>query len=124
MDYPDMRTPIQFALTYPTRRPSPRRRLDLTGLSGLTFEAPRLDDFPCLRLAYQAAAAGGTLPCVMNAANEIAVQRFLDGELSFLGIAAVVEEVMERHVSAPADDLESLLAADAWARAAAREVAA
>ena len=122
MDYPDMRTPIQFALTYPTRQPSPRRRLDPTQLSGLTFEAPRLDDFPCLRLAYEAAAAGGTVPCVMNAANEVAVQRFLDGELSFPGIAALVESVMARHASAAAVDLDSLLDADAWARAMAGEV--
>lgn len=123
MDYPDMRTPIQFALTYPTRQPSPRRRLEVTSLSGLTFEAPRLDDFPCLGLAYDAARAGGTLPAVMNAANEVAVQRFLDGELSFLGIPALVSRVMGRHEVSPATDLASLLAADAWARAVAAEEA-
>ncbi len=123
MDYPDMRTPIQFALTYPTRQPSPRRRLDVTSLSALTFEAPRPTDFPCLRLAYDAARAGGTLPAVMNAANEVAVERFLAGELSFLGIPALVETVMGRHEPMAATDLDSLLAADAWARTVAAEVA-
>ncbi|NUP99845.1 MAG: 1-deoxy-D-xylulose-5-phosphate reductoisomerase, partial [Armatimonadetes bacterium] len=124
MDYPDMRTPIQFALTYPERLPSPRRRLDLTQVAQLTFEAPDFAAFPCLRLAYEAARAGGTMPCVMNAANEVAVDAFLNQRLDFLGIAARVEQVMERHDTVAAPDLEGLFAADAWAREAAAEVTA
>ncbi len=119
MDYPDMRTPIQFALTYPARVTSPRRRLNLSEVGQLTFEAPDLAAFRCLRLAYQAAEAGGTLPCVMNAANEVAVERFLQRELSFVGIAELVERVMDRHRLVAEPDLEALLAADAWARGAA-----
>lgn len=122
MDYPDMRTPIQFALTYPARVVSPRRRLDLPEVGQLTFEAPDFDAFPCLRLAYQAAAAGGSLPCVMNAANEVAVARFLEGRLPFLGIARVVETVMEQHTTLPDPSLEALFDADCEARAAASKV--
>ncbi|MCC7493614.1 MAG: 1-deoxy-D-xylulose-5-phosphate reductoisomerase [Fimbriimonadaceae bacterium] len=122
MDYPDMRTPIQFALTFPARQVSPRRRLDLAAVGQLTFEPPDFDAFPCLGLAYAAARAGGTLPAVMNAANEVAVDRFLAGELRFLQIAETVETVMHQHEVQAASDLATLLAADAWARRAAQEV--
>ncbi len=122
MDYPDMRTPIQFALTYPARVTSPRRRLDLTRVGNLTFEAPDLEAFGCLRLAYQALACGGTVPCVMNAANEVAVDRFLDRRLSFAGIASTVEAVMAAHEAVAAPDLDQLLEADEWARRRAVEV--
>lgn len=121
MDYPDMRTPIQFALTYPRREPSPRRRLDLTEVGELTFQPPDLSAFACLALAYDAARSGGTMPCVMNAANEVAVDRFLDGQLAFLGIAETVARVMERHELVAEPDLEALFAADAWARKVAAE---
>lgn len=122
MDYPDMRTPIQYALTYPVRYPSPRRRLDLLEVGKLTFEAPDVEVFGCLRLAYEAAQAGGTMPCVMNAANEVAVARFLNGELGFLEIGATVERVMARHDVRPSPTLDDLFEADAWARAVAGEV--
>lgn len=124
MDYPDMRTPIQYALTYPQRRPSSRRRLSLTEVGQLTFEAPDAEVFACLRLAYQAARSGGTMPAVLNAANEVAVDRFLAGEVGFLGIAELVERVMTEHTPAPEPNLDELLAADAWARRRAAEVAA
>jgi 1-deoxy-D-xylulose-5-phosphate reductoisomerase len=123
MDNPDMRTPIQFALTYPERVVSPRRRLDLTQVGGLTFEPVDAETFRCLGLAYEAARAGGTLPGVMNAANEVAVERFLDGALDFLGIAALVETVMGRHAIVAEPSLDELFEADAWARRVAREVA-
>lgn len=123
MDYPDMRTPIQFALTYPRREPSPRRRLALSEVGALTFQPPDLEAFACLALAYDAARSGGTMPCVMNAANEVAVDRFLEGRLSFLGIAETVARVMERHEPVAEPDLEALFAADAWAREVACEEA-
>jgi 1-deoxy-D-xylulose-5-phosphate reductoisomerase len=119
MDYPDMRTPIQFALTYPRRVPSPRRRLDLTAVGALSFEAPDRETFRCLALAYDAAHAGGTMPCVMNAANEVAVERFLRDEIAFLDIARCVEETMARHEPLAEPSLDELFAADDWARQAA-----
>ena len=88
LGYPDMRVPISYALNYPDRVDVPVRTLDLVELGALTFEAPDLDSFPCLRLAREAAEAGGTAPCVLNAANEVAVHAFLAGDLSFTGIAA------------------------------------
>ena len=88
LGYPDMRVPISYALNYPERADVPVRTLDLVELGALTFEAPDLDAFPCLRLAREAAEAGGTAPCVLNAANEVAVHAFLAGDLSFTGIAA------------------------------------
>src|SRR3954470_15043999 len=91
LGYPDMRVPISYALHYPDRADVPVRTLDLAELGRLTFEPPDVEAFPCLRLAREAAAAGGTAPCVLNASNEIAVSAFLEGELSFLGIAEVIE---------------------------------
>ena len=87
LGYPDMRVPISYALHFPDRADVPVRRLDLAELGELTFEAPDPDTFACLRLAREAGEAGGTAPCVLNAANEIAVQAFLDERLSFAGIA-------------------------------------
>jgi len=121
MDWPDMRTPIQFALTYPERQPSQRQRLDLLAVGPLTFEPPDWDNFPCLGLAYAAAQTGGTMPAVLNAANEIAVQRFLGGEIGFLDIPRLVESVMEQHTPLTAPSLDDLGEADAWARAKAEE---
>ncbi len=112
----DMRHPIQYALTYPERRPNCLGPLDLGKLSQLTFEEPDTGRFPCLGLAYQALRAGGTMPAVLNAANEVAVQSFLDGRLKLSEIASVNESVMNEHDPQPASSIEIILAADAWAR--------
>lgn len=112
----DMRIPIQYALTYPARVISPAQRLDLFSLAGLHFEKPDRARFPALDLAYQAGRSGGTMPAVMNAANEVAVAAFLSGRISFNAIVPAVIEVMERHQPVPAADLETILGADHWAR--------
>ena len=118
--YPDMRVPISFALTYPNRAPTPVPALDFTSGLVLEFEPPDLETFPLLSLAREAGERGGTYPCVYNAANEVAVQAFLDGRLPFLGIASVVEDALAAADGAPARDLDDLRAADAAARRAAR----
>lgn len=122
---PDMRAPIQYALTYPERLGSDLPRLDLAEVGRLTFDRPDVARFPCLRLAYEAARAGGTYPAVLNAADEVAVEAFLNSRLAFLGIPQVIERVLERHDAEPADRLEGVLAADRWARTQAeKEIAA
>ncbi|AZR72379.1 1-deoxy-D-xylulose-5-phosphate reductoisomerase [Anoxybacter fermentans] len=114
---PDMRVPIQYALTYPERRKNFLERLDLVKVGELTFEKPKRDLFPCLELAYQAGRRGGTLPAVMNAANEVAVAKFLNEEISFLEIPELIRRVMEKHQVIDSPDLNQILAADQWARA-------
>jgi 1-deoxy-D-xylulose-5-phosphate reductoisomerase len=121
---PDMRTPIAHALGWPERILSGVESLDLVAAARLDFEAPDLERFPALRLARAAAEAGGTTPAALNAANEEAVDAFLRGRLGFLGIAQLNEAVLERHRGAPADDLETVLEADRWARELAREMVA
>jgi 1-deoxy-D-xylulose-5-phosphate reductoisomerase len=123
LGHPDMRVPISFALTYPHRAPTPVPRLELAGTT-LEFEAPDLETFPLLRLAREAGEGGGTLACVYNAANEVAVEAFLDGRLPFLGIADAVEEALAAADGAPARDLNDLVEADAAARRVAARVAA
>ena len=120
----DMRHPIQYALTYPERRPSAQAGLDITSLSKLEFEEPDLERFPCLGLAYEALRAGGTMPAVLNAANEVAVKAFLDGEISLPQIAEIVAGVMKEHIPLPATDIETILKADSDARTAAAGVIA
>jgi 1-deoxy-D-xylulose-5-phosphate reductoisomerase len=122
LGYPDMRVPISFALHYPERADVPVRPLDLAELGQLTFEPPDVDAFPCLRLAREAAVAGGTAPCVLNAANEVAVEAFLDGELSFLGIAEVIERALDELPAEPVRHFSDLYRADAATRARAREL--
>jgi len=117
----DMRLPIQYALCYPERWEGCTAPLDLAALGSLTFERPDEETFPSLRYAREAVAAGGTMPAVMNAANEVAVGRFLKGEIPFTGIFAVVAGVMARHEVVPRPDLDAILAADRWARSAARQ---
>lgn len=112
----DMRHPIQYALTYPERKAGCLEPLDLRAMSELTFEEPDLDRFPCLGLAYDALREGGTMPAVLNAANEIAVQAFLDGEILLSVIVKLNSAVMAEHVTEPVASLETVLAADAWAR--------
>jgi 1-deoxy-D-xylulose-5-phosphate reductoisomerase len=112
---PDMRVPISYALTYPDRAATPVPQLDLVGTT-LEFDAPDLETFPLLRLGREAGERGGTYPCVYNAANEVAVQAFLDGRSSFLGIADAVEEALAEADGSPARDLDELTEADAAAR--------
>jgi 1-deoxy-D-xylulose-5-phosphate reductoisomerase len=116
LGYPDMRVPISYALHHPERADVPVERLDLAALGQLTFEQPDLDTFPCLRLAREAGEAGGTAPCVLNAADEVAVQAFLDERLPFTGIAAVVEETLAALPVGVPGHFEELYAVDAAAR--------
>jgi 1-deoxy-D-xylulose-5-phosphate reductoisomerase len=124
LGYPDMRVPIAFALHHPHRVDLPIRPLDLVGLGSLTFEAPDLDTFRCLALAREAGVAGGTAPCTLNAANEVAVHAFLNGRLRFLDIAAVVEATLEALPTQGLESFESLMDADAEARAVASDAVA
>jgi 1-deoxy-D-xylulose-5-phosphate reductoisomerase len=116
MSTPDMCLPIQYALTYPERARSDRVQTNLAKIGSLTFEEPDGERFPALGLARQAGERGGTLAAVFNAANEIAVQGFIDGRLNFPQISQCVARVMERHATVPQPDLKQILAADAWAR--------
>jgi 1-deoxy-D-xylulose-5-phosphate reductoisomerase len=119
-----MRVPISYALHYPDRVDVPVRRLDLAELGELTFEAPDPETFACLRLAREAGEAGGTAPCVLNAANEVAVGAFLDERLSFAGIARVIERVLDSVPVTPVRHFSDLYAMDAEARERAREALA
>jgi 1-deoxy-D-xylulose-5-phosphate reductoisomerase len=121
MAVPDMTIPIGYALAYPARLPLDYLRpLDLPAAGTLTFVAPDRLRFPCLDLAYRALRAGGTMPAVLNAANEIAVERFLAEDLAYREIPELVAAVMDAHEHAAASSLDVLLSADAWARDAAR----
>ena len=113
---PDMRTPIAYALGWPRRMHAPAARLDLVKLGQLSFEAPDFERFPSLRLAQEALRAGGTAPTVLNAANEVAVQAFLDSAIGFGDIARMVERVLWAMAFTEADSLEAVAAADATAR--------
>jgi 1-deoxy-D-xylulose-5-phosphate reductoisomerase len=124
LGYPDMRVPISYALHHPERADVPLRTLDLVEVGALTFEEPDLETFACLSLAREAAEAGGTAPCVLNAANEVAVHAFLRGELSFTGIPRVIESTLAELPARPLRHFSDLYAADAEAREIARGVAA
>ena len=117
---PDMRLPIQYALTYPERLPSPCPRLSLVQTAALHFEAPDLARFPALALARQAGEAGGTYPTALSAADEVAVEAFLAGRLRFVDIPAVVADVLAAHEVVGPLSLELIAEADAWARRSAR----
>jgi 1-deoxy-D-xylulose-5-phosphate reductoisomerase len=117
---PDMRTPIQLALTWPERAEGNVKRLNLAEIRTLTFQEPDLEKFPSLRLGWRAAEAGGTMGAVLNAANEVAVDRFVKREIPFLRIFEIVKEVMDRHTLVARPTLEDVLQADAWARQEAR----
>ncbi len=119
---PDMKGPIAYALTYPARVASGVKPLDLTALSGLTFFNPDSDRFPALQLAYRAARSGESMPAVMNAANEVAVEAFLEGKIGFMAIAESIERVMDLHVAHSLASIEEVLEADRWGRATARDV--
>jgi 1-deoxy-D-xylulose-5-phosphate reductoisomerase len=113
---PDMRIPIAYALSYPDRLAVESPQLDLFALQKLTFFPPDVEKFPCLRLAFDACRVGSTMPAVLNAANEIAVEAFLNGCIAFLQIPWLIESVMQSHQVAADLTLEAVLAADAWAR--------
>lgn len=113
---PDMRVPISYALAYPQRLPNTLPSLDLFSVKTLHFQPPDHERFPCLQLAIEAVRCGGTMPAVLNAANEVAVQAFLEGSINFLAIPKVIEAVMARHDVAALDDITAALEADRWAR--------
>lgn len=117
---PDMRTPIGYALAWPERMATPAARLDLAKIGQLTFEAPDPERFPALKLARQVLRAGGTAPALLNAANEVAVQAFLENRIGFLDIAAICTNVLDKIASVGLSDLSVLAAADQAARAAAQ----
>jgi len=117
---PDMRTPIAYGLAYPERINAGVGALDLTAVGKLEFEALDLERFPCVRLAYEAMRRGGTAPAILNAANEVAVEAFLDERLRFVDIPIVIERVLSRAAIGPAATLDEILASDAAARGAAK----
>jgi len=111
-----MRVAIQYALTYPDRWNSPLPSLDIYKLPKLEFFKPDHQKFPCLELAYRALRAGGTAPAVLNAANEVAVEAFLNNGIAYHEIAQIIQSVLDTHQPQKASDLETILKADAWAR--------
>jgi 1-deoxy-D-xylulose-5-phosphate reductoisomerase len=116
LSYSDMCFPIQYAVTWPERVPNSLPPLDFGKLSKLEFATPRYEDFPALNLARKAGETGGTLPAVLNAANEVAVAAFLDRQVRFPRIWQIVAEVMNRHTNVAHPDLDAILRADQWAR--------
>ncbi len=120
----DMRIPIQYAFSFPNRWETPAERIDFRTLAGLSFDAPDTDTFRCLALADIAGKEGGTLPCVLNAANEIAVEAFLAGACSFTDIDHIAEAVMDKHVNSSVYSLDQLGEVDSWARNESRAVIA
>jgi 1-deoxy-D-xylulose-5-phosphate reductoisomerase len=120
LSLPDMRLPIGYALAWPDRIGTPFGRIDWTQLSRLDFAAPDLATFRCLPLAYAAGRAGGSAPCWLNAANEVAVEAFLAGRLAWLAIPDLLEDVLEHHDGAPLVTVDDVIAADAAARLVAR----
>ena len=119
----DMRLPIQYAFSYPDRWTSPLPTLDLARAGRLDFDVPDTDAFPCLHLAYRALDAERSLPVVLNAANEVAVARFLDGQIGFTAIPQIIEATMDAHVPAQVRTLQSVRAVDEWARDFSAEIA-
>ncbi|MFF2888111.1 1-deoxy-D-xylulose-5-phosphate reductoisomerase [Paenibacillus sp. NPDC057967] len=119
---PDMRVPIQYALTYPERLPTPTERLNLAEIGKLNFRTMDYERFPCLRLAFDCGRLGQSAPTVYNAANEVAVARFLNREISFLDIERVLETVVERHNVCDVHDLQTIAEVDEWARGLAATV--
>ena len=122
LSIPDMRFPIQYALFYPERvQNDSLPRLDFLNINGsagsaLTFESPDMDKFPCLRIAFEASRAGGTYPAVLSAADEVAVDRFLKGQIGFMDIPRIISSVIDEHTSTAEPALDDVLAADSWAR--------
>jgi 1-deoxy-D-xylulose-5-phosphate reductoisomerase len=119
---PDMKTPIAYALSWPERLPLPQPALDLCQIAQLSFSAPDMERFPCLPLAFKALAQGGTLPAVLNAANEVAVEAFLNEQLGFVQIPQLIEQVMDVHQPEALTSIDQVLQADLWARREARKM--
>ena len=117
-----MRLPIQYALSWPERYPYAFDQLDLVKAGTLTFEAPDTEAFPSLRIAVECGKAGGTLPCVFNAANEEAVYAFLADKIKYLDIPYITETVTQAHQNIAVPTIEDIEAADAWGREQAREI--
>ncbi|MCP9838876.1 1-deoxy-D-xylulose-5-phosphate reductoisomerase [Cyanobium sp. N.Huapi 1H5] len=126
LGWPDMKLPLLYCLSWPERLETPWRRLDLTAVGQLTFRAPDREKYPCMALAYAAGRAGGTMPAVLNAANEQAVALFLEEAIPFLAIPELIEQVCDRHRADHhgTPSLDDVLAVDGWARQATREAAA
>lgn len=120
MGLPDMRVPIQYALTYPQRLRTPASSLKLSDIGRLHFREMDMERFPCLRMAFESGQRGGSAPTVFNAANEVAVERFLKGEIAFLEIEDIIEATLNRHDPVRKPELGHILEIDAWARDAAR----
>jgi 1-deoxy-D-xylulose-5-phosphate reductoisomerase len=120
MGIPDMTIPIAYALSYPRHLSNGLPPLDLEKIGDLSFRKPDLKRFRCLKLALQAATTGGSMPAVLNGANEIAVDAFLKGMIGFLDIPDLIEKTMDAHTYSPAETIEAVMAADRWARDAAR----
>ena len=123
LGWPDMKLPILYCLSWPSRLETPWRRLDLTEVGQLSFRAPDPTKYPCMELAYAAGRAGGTMPAVMNAANEEAVAQFLEERIHFLDIPVVIEAACEQHKAdlMAHPQLDDVLSVDQWARQAVRE---
>ncbi|WP_369986238.1 1-deoxy-D-xylulose-5-phosphate reductoisomerase [Thalassolituus sp.] len=119
---PDMRTPIAYGMAWPERIEAGVESLDLFDIARLNFEKPDEETFPCLRLARDAFAVGGSMPAVLNAANEVAVAAFLGEQIGFTAIPTLIKQVMDQHTVVQADSLESILSADAWARELANDL--
>jgi 1-deoxy-D-xylulose-5-phosphate reductoisomerase len=122
MGVPDMKAPIAYALTYPERVATGVRGLDLASIGSLTFFDPDYGRFPALRLAYRAMGDGESMPAVMNAANEVAVDAFLSGKVRFMDIASIIEKTMDAHQPRDLTTIEDVLQADRWGRVKAREL--
>ncbi len=118
----DMRVPIQYALSFPRRLPTNVAQVDFSKLGALTFDKPDMAKFPCLGLAYEAINIGGSLPAVLNGANDVCVQEFLAGKLAFMRIPAVVEKVMRGHKPERVLNVRKIMVVDSWARERAREI--
>jgi 1-deoxy-D-xylulose-5-phosphate reductoisomerase len=119
---PDMKVPIQYALSYPKRLALPMPSLSLSEIGQLTFRDPDLSRFPCLAMAFEAGKIGGTMPTVLNAANEVAVEKFLQKTIPFLGIEAMIEKTISKHTVVKNPQLEDIQNADQWAREFARQL--
>jgi 1-deoxy-D-xylulose-5-phosphate reductoisomerase len=118
----NMRIPIQYALSYPERLPSPIPGIDFLKLKSLSFDKPDFQKFACLKLAYRAAYSAGTMPCVLNAANEVSVDEFLKKRLDYISIPKVIERVINRHILKSDPNLVDIFDADGWARTEAQAV--
>jgi len=116
LSVPDMKSPIAYALSYPERLEGVIERLNLSSIGSLSFEEPDLERFPCLQLAYDALNSGGTMPAVLNAANEVAVHRFLGKDIGFMDIPRIIKQVMDRHKVIPDPSIENIFVVTEWGK--------